>query len=121
MTSRMIPSPQLMVWCMVLKGTTQPISNNIIAPKRIINEKLTEDLRLQAENTTAPVYDYIVSAYSSATENIMNFYDGVYQMHEEYLDDAAVKAANSVYSFSGSSTKILLSSAARLERILLVA
>ena len=73
-------------------------TDNIIAPKRIINEKLTEDLRLQAENTTAPVYDYIVSAYSSATENIMNFYDGVYQMHEEYLDDAAVKAANSVYS-----------------------
>ena len=31
--------------------------DNIIAPKRIVNERLTENLRLQAENTTAPVYD----------------------------------------------------------------
>lgn len=72
--------------------------DNIIAPKRIVNERLTENLRIQAENTTAPVYDYIVSAYSSATEKIQDFYSGVYQMHDEYLDDSAVKAANSVYS-----------------------
>ncbi|MBO4359743.1 MAG: HDIG domain-containing protein [Eubacteriaceae bacterium] len=72
--------------------------DNIIAPKRIVNERLTENLRLQAENTTAPVYDYIVSAYSSATEKVVGFYSGVYEMHDEYLDEAAVKAANSVYS-----------------------
>ncbi len=73
---------------------------NIIAPKRMINERLTEALRKQAENTTPPVYDYVSSAQQNAEEKINRFYNGVSSMYGEYIDEASVKNANTVYSLN---------------------
>ena len=72
--------------------------DNVVAPKRIVNERLTEELKNQAENTTAPVYDYIASAKDNAESNLDNFFVGISSMYIEYLDDKAVETANTVYS-----------------------
>lgn len=73
-------------------------NESVIAPKRIINERMTENLRNQAENTTAPVYDYIATAQENAQNSLDGFFGGVSGMYMEYLDSKAVEAANSVYS-----------------------
>lgn len=71
---------------------------NVIAPKRIVNERLTEELRNQAENTTAPVYDYIATAQENAQLGLDSFFSGISSMYIEYLDSKAVESANMVYS-----------------------
>ncbi len=73
---------------------------NIIAPKRIVDEKMTKALREQAAETTAPVFDYIPGAQVSAVSKVNQFYSGIKGVYNEYLDDNTVQTLNNVYSLS---------------------
>lgn len=73
---------------------------NIIAPKRIVDESMTNALREQAAEMTAPVYDYIPSAQANALSNVSRFYNGVKGVYNEYLDEASVQTINNVYCLS---------------------
>ncbi len=71
-------------------------TENIVAPRRIIDVKLTEALRVQAENLTAPVYDYIPSTYANAKSQITILFETVRNAHIEHLDQVSVDSFNEI-------------------------
>ncbi len=74
--------------------------DNIIAPRRIVDIKMTEALKVQAENSTAPVYDVITSANIAAQEQADKFFNAVSATESTSLNSAAATSLNSIYSLS---------------------
>lgn len=73
---------------------------NVIAPRRIVDMKMTESLRAQAENSTPPVYDVIASANVAAQEQADKFFNAVTSTDSSNLNAAAANNLNSIYSMS---------------------
>ncbi len=74
--------------------------DNIIAPRRIVDIKMTEALRNQAEISTAPVYDIIASANVVAQEQADKFFNAVSSIDTTSLNSSAASSLNSIYSVS---------------------
>ena len=73
---------------------------NIIAPRRIVDAKMTEALRTQAENSTAPVYDIIASANVAAQEQADKFFNAVSATDASSITSSAASSLNNIYSVS---------------------
>ncbi len=74
--------------------------DNIVAPRRIVDTRMTEALRIQAENMTSPIYDYIASAKTEALGKIGTFFGFIVMLDENAVNDTAVASYNSVYGVS---------------------
>ncbi len=73
---------------------------NIVAPRRIVDTRMTEALREQAESLTAPIYDYISSAKTSAIDNVNNFFNDIISISPDSFDESMVSAYNDIYGLS---------------------
>ena len=73
---------------------------NIVAPRRIVDEKMTEALRNQAESMTAPVYDYIPSAKSQSLSKIDSLFASAEKIRVELLTNKNVASFNEVCGVS---------------------
>ncbi len=73
---------------------------NIVAPRRIVDIRMTNALRQQAENMSAPVYDYIPTAYTQTKEQIDLFFIKLSSMRIENFTEADVKAYNDITSMN---------------------
>lgn len=73
---------------------------NIVAPRRIVDIRMTNALRQQAENMSAPVYDYIPTAYTQTKDQIKLFFDTLSTIRIENLDTAGVKSYNDITSMN---------------------
>ena len=78
----------------------QIATENIIAPRRIVDERMTEALRNQAESTTSPVYDYIPSAEKKTYEDLDSLYTTLINVNEKLLTEEKATSLNEVYSLS---------------------
>ena len=76
----------------------QVATENIIAPRRIVDERMTEALRNQAESTTSPVYDYIPSAEKKTYEDLDSLYNALINVNEKLLTEEKATSLNEVYS-----------------------
>ena len=74
--------------------------DNVIAPRRIVDAKMTEALKTQAENSTAPVYDVISSANVAAQEQADKFFNSVTALDAANITTHSVSSINSIYSVS---------------------
>ena len=72
------------------------VQENIVAPRRIVDTKMTDALRDQAENMTSPVYDFITSAYTQATDQGKNLFDTLSALQISALNEAAVASYNQI-------------------------
>lgn len=73
-------------------------AENIIAPRRIVDTKMTQALKKQAQEMVEPIYDYIPSAYVAAQEQLDNFISAISALSSETIDEAMAKSLNSVHS-----------------------
>jgi membrane-associated HD superfamily phosphohydrolase len=73
---------------------------NIVAPRRIVDTRMTEALKTQAESMTSPIYDYISSAKTEALNNIGAFFDFIALLDESAVNDTTVASYNSIYGVS---------------------
>ncbi len=73
-------------------------SNSIVAPRRIVDTEMTESLRVQAENLTSPVYDYLTNAYSETSDQVNTFFSTLDGVHSSQIDQATVDSYNQIYS-----------------------
>ncbi|MBE6038171.1 MAG: HDIG domain-containing protein [Anaerofustis stercorihominis] len=71
---------------------------NIIAPRRIVDAKMTEALKVQAENSTAAVYDTISSAYTAAKDQAERFFNAMESLDATTLSSNVADTMNSIYS-----------------------
>lgn len=71
-------------------------SDNIVAPRRIVDSEMTEALRVQAENMTASVYDYLTSAYSDTTNQVSTLFSTLDSIRADQLDQTAVDSYNQI-------------------------
>lgn len=73
-------------------------SNSIVAPRRIVDTEMTESLRVQAENLTSPVYDYLTNAYSETSDQVNTLFSTLDGVHSSQIDQAAVDSYNQIFS-----------------------
>lgn len=73
-------------------------SNSIVAPRRIVDTEMTQSLRVQAENLTSPVYDYLTNAYSETSDQVNTLFSTLDGVHSSQIDQAAVDSYNQIFS-----------------------
>lgn len=80
-------------------------SENIVAPRRIVDTRMTEALKNQAESLTSPIYDYISSAKTEALGKIDAFFTFIVTLDGSTLSDDTVASYNSIYGVSLTSSQ----------------
>ena len=70
----------------------QVATDDIIAPRRIIDTKMTSLLKKQAEEQTPNVYDYVTGVYSKVLSNVDMLFDEVQNLDE--ITDNSVNLIN---------------------------
>lgn len=69
---------------------------NVVAPRRIVDMRMTKALQERAANSTAPVYDYIGFAQANANAKVGNLFEALSGLYPEYLNEGSVDSINSV-------------------------
>lgn len=73
-------------------------TKTIYAPKRIVDNEMTESLRTQAESLTSPIYDFRSDVSETAQQNISKLFDIAADVAYSTINDEVIAAYNNICS-----------------------